>query len=317
MDIALRKLLEKQQYRIVGNNSAVKICTWTRKSLKDQGVCYKEKFYGIRCHRCCQMTPDVNYCQNSCVFCWRNLEGTEKDNKDMIVDDPILIIEGTKKAHNKLLEGFKGDVSVGKKKYLESLEPMHYAISLSGEPTLYPRLAELIKGLHKRGKTTFLVTNGLMPDALSLLEKKNTLPTQLYVSIDAPNKELFFKIDRSSLKDGWELLMQTLDLMKKLKKKTRTTLRITAIKGLNMVEPEKYAALIIQSDATFVEVKSYMNVGSSRERLSYDNMPLHEEIRAFANQICKYCGYKIIDEQKESRVVLMMKKDRKDRIMKF
>jgi tRNA wybutosine-synthesizing protein 1 len=105
--------------------------------------------------------------------------------------------------------------------------------------------------------------------------------------------------------------------MKKLKKKTRTTLRITAIKGLNMVEPEKYAALIIQSDATFVEVKSYMNVGSSRERLSYDNMPLHEEIRAFANQICKYCGYKIIDEQKESRVVLMMKKDRKDRIMKF
>ena len=46
-------------------------------------------------------------------------------------------------------------------------------------------------------------------------------------------------------------------------------------------------------------------------------MPLHEEIRAFANQICKYCGYKIIDEQKESRVVLMMKKDRKDRIMKF
>lgn len=194
---------------------------------------------------------------------------------------------------------------------------MHYAISLSGEPTLYPRLAELIKGLHKRGKTTFLVTNGLMPDALSLLEKKNTLPTQLYVSIDAPNKELFFKIDRSSLKDGWELLMQTLDLMKKLKKKTRTTLRITAIKGLNMVEPEKYAALIIQSDATFVEVKSYMNVGSSRERLSYDNMPLHEEIRAFANQICKYCGYKIIDEQKESRVVLMMKKDRKDRIMKF
>lgn len=121
MDIALRKLLEKQQYRIVGNNSAVKICTWTRKSLKDQGVCYKEKFYGIRCHRCCQMTPDVNYCQNSCVFCWRNLEGTEKDNKDMIVDDPILIIEGTKKLIISCLKDSKEMHLSAKKNILKAL----------------------------------------------------------------------------------------------------------------------------------------------------------------------------------------------------
>jgi tRNA wybutosine-synthesizing protein 1 len=317
MDTALKRLLEKQQYRIIGNNSAVKICTWTKKSLKDQGVCYKEKFYGIRCHMCCQMTPDVNFCQNSCVFCWRNLEGTEKDNKNMIVDDPLLILEHSVKFQNKLLEGFGGEPKADKKKYSESKEPMHYAISLSGEPTLYPKLAELIKELHKRGKTSFLVTNGLLPSALRELEKEKALPTQLYVSIDAPNKELFFKIDRCSLKNGWELLMETLDLVKKLKKKTRTTLRITAIKGLNMILPEKYAALMKKSDATFVEVKAYMHVGSSRERLTEGHMPLHHEVKEFALEICKHSGYKIIDEQTQSRVVLLMKKDRKDRVMRF
>jgi len=317
MEEALRKLLEKQQYRIVENNSAVKICTWTKKSLKNRGVCYKERFYGIRCHMCCQMTPDVNFCQNSCIFCWRNLEATEKNNKNMIIDDPLMIIDGTIKAQKKLLEGFKGDDETSKKKYFESLEPMHYAISLSGEPTLYPKLAELIKELHKRKKTTFLVTNGLLPDALRLLEKEKALPTQLYVSIDAPNKELFFQIDRCSLKNGWELLMETLDLLKKLKKKTRTTLRITAIKSLNMVHPEKYAGLIKRSDATFVEVKAYMHVGASRERLEIKHMPYHEDILEFSKEICKHSGYKIIDEQVQSRVVLLMKKDIKNRIMKF
>lgn len=317
MDSALKRLLEKQQYRLIGNNSAVKICTWTKKSLKDNGVCYKEKFYGIKSHRCCQMTPDVNFCQNSCIFCWRNLEGTEKDSKKMIVDEPLLIIEGSLKAQRKLLEGYFGDDKVNKKKIREAQEPMHYAISLSGEPTLYPRLEELIAELHKRGKTTFLVTNGLMPDTLRLLEQKNALPTQLYVSVDAPNKELFFKIDRCSLKNGWELLMKTLDVMKSLKKKTRTTIRITAIKDLNMMHPEQYASLIKKADATFVEVKAYMFVGSSRERLSLSNMPLHEDIIKFAKEICIYSGYKIIDEQLQSRVVLLMKKDSKDRIMKF
>ena len=93
MDDSLIKLLEKQQYRIVGKNASVKLCTWTKKSIKDEGVCYKERFYGIRSHACCQMTPDTNFCQNKCIFCWRNLEGTEGSMKDNDIDDPSLIIE--------------------------------------------------------------------------------------------------------------------------------------------------------------------------------------------------------------------------------
>jgi tRNA wybutosine-synthesizing protein 1 len=55
----LRDLLEKQQYRIVGNHSAVKICHWTKESIRERGFCYKQQFYGINAHRCLQMTPAV------------------------------------------------------------------------------------------------------------------------------------------------------------------------------------------------------------------------------------------------------------------
>ncbi|MFA5797432.1 MAG: 4-demethylwyosine synthase TYW1 [Candidatus Woesearchaeota archaeon] len=317
MDDIYRKLLKKQQYYPFGNNSAVKICSWTKKSIQDQGVCYKEKFYGIRSHRCCQMTPDVQYCQNACIFCWRNLEGSEKNQKNMHVDDPVFVIEESIKGHNHLLNGYPGNSKTNMKKYHESEEPMHFAISLSGEPTMYPKLAELVLELHKKKKSTFIVTNGLLPDQLRLLEKKKALPTQLYVSLDAPNKELFFKIDRCSFKDGWERLLESFDVLKSLKKQTRTAVRITLIKNMNMIHPGQYAVLLERSDATYVEIKAYMHVGSSRERLLIEQMPYHEEVKAFAEEICKHCSYKFIDEQVSSRVVLLMKEDGKERIMKF
>lgn len=236
---------------------------------------------------------------------------------DKDIDDPTLIIEDSIKYHAKLLNGFPGNSKTNMKKWKESQEPMHFAISLAGEPTLYPKLAELIKELHKRKKSTFLVTNGLVPERLSELEKEKALPTQLYVSIDAPNNELFFKIDRSSIKDGWEKLMQTLDILKKLKKKTRTSIRITLIKNMNMIYPEQYAELIKKTDALFVEVKAYMYLGSSKDRLTIKHMPLHPEVREFALKIGEHCGYKLIDEQVSSRVVLLMKKDFVGRIMQF
>ncbi|NYZ79976.1 4-demethylwyosine synthase TYW1, partial [Candidatus Micrarchaeota archaeon] len=66
------KLLKKQHYAVFGERShaAAKPCTWLKKSLKNQGVCYKQAFYGIQCHRCLQMSPNI-YCNQRCVFCWR------------------------------------------------------------------------------------------------------------------------------------------------------------------------------------------------------------------------------------------------------
>lgn len=309
----LKKMLEMQKYEFAGAHSAVKVCSWTKKSLTDDGVCYKEKFYGIRSHRCCQMTPSVGYCQNKCIFCWRPVEFTEGIEMKGEVDSPKDIVDGCLKGQKHQLAGYGGFHRTNKKKYAESVEPMHFAISLSGEPTAYPRLNELIKEIHSRGKSTFVVSNGMLPERIMEIEP----PTQLYLSVDAPDENLFREIDRCALKDGWQRLMQSLDALKVLREKTRTAIRITMIKDKNMVMPEQYAELIRRASPMFVEVKAYMFVGASRERLQIGNMPFHDEVKAFAQEIGKHCGYKIIDEQPESRVVLMMEKDFPGRIMKF
>ncbi|MBN1377426.1 4-demethylwyosine synthase TYW1 [Candidatus Woesearchaeota archaeon] len=315
MDKTFKEKLENQQYRVIGNNTAVKICTWTKKSLRDEGVCYKEKFYGIKAHRCCQMTPTLGYCPNHCIFCWR-IYTKRKDEMDEF-DNPDLIIKECPEKQQELLEGFYGYDKVNRKKLDEAQEPMHYAISLTGEPTMYPELAELIKKLHEKGKTTFLVTNGLFPERIEELYEKDALPTQLYISLDAPNEELWKKIDRSIIKNGWEKVIKNLKQMKKLKKKTRTTIRITAIKGINMIKPEEWAEKLNIANPEFIEVKGYMFIGDSRKRMKKENMPFHKEVKEFAEEICKNSDYNIIDEQESSRVVLLMKKDTKDRIMKF
>ncbi|MBN2457722.1 4-demethylwyosine synthase TYW1 [Candidatus Woesearchaeota archaeon] len=312
MDEKHKALLEKQHYNIIGSYSAVKLCTWTKKSMRDLGVCYKERFYGIRCHLCCQISTTIGFCQNSCIFCWRPMEYTDGiEMKEC--DEPEKIVQGAIEGQRKLLSGFGGFEGTNREKLKLAQEPMHFAISLSGEPTIYPKLNELIRLLHSKGKTTFVVSNGMLPDRIKDME----LPTQLYISVDAPNEELFKKIDNPSLQDGWQRLMKTLDILNGLKEKTRTTLRLTLIKGMNMTLPEEWAEKILRAQPMFVEVKAYMFVGFSQLRLKIENMPRHEEVKEFAEEICKHSGYSIIDEQPESRVVLLMKEDRPERIMKF
>ena len=48
-----------------------------------------------------------------------------------------------------------------------------------------------------------------------------------------------------------------------------------------------------------------MCVGSSRERLTLENMPLFDEVKDFARKIGDACGRKIVNESEISRVVLL------------
>jgi tRNA wybutosine-synthesizing protein 1 len=303
-----KKLLEKQQYEFIGDHSAVKVCTWTKKSLRDEGVCYKEKFYGIRSHRCCQLSVTVNYCDMDCVYCWREHYNEPFTN----IDDPKALLEKAIAAQRKLLSGFGGLDKTNKEKLKQAQDPNQFAISLTGETLYYPHLSDFIRELKKQNFSSFIVTNGMLPDVLEKLEP----PTQLYISLDAPNKELQEKLCKPLHKDAWERLLKSLDILKSMKSKTRTCLRITCIKGMNMINPEGYAELIKRAEPHFVEVKAYMFVGASRLKLSMDNMPLHPEVKEFAEQIAKAAGYKVIDEHEPSRVVLLMKEDFPDRIMK-
>jgi len=308
----LKALLEKQHYCFSGEHSAVKICTWTKKSLVDEGICYKEKFYGIRCHLCCQISPSVGFCTNQCIHCWREMDYTAGFKMNSIVDGPEEIIKNSIKCQRKLINGYPGNKKTNMKKFGEAQEPMHFAISLTGEPTIYPKLGELISELHKLRKTTFLVTNGQFPEVIENLKE---LPTQLYISLSSTNKNDFDKLNKSCLKDGWERLNKSLEIMSKLN--TRTTIRITVMKKINMQDEKGFAELIKKASPMFVEVKAYMFVGSSRQRLNKENMPYHEDVKEFAKKIADLSNYKIIDDKKESRVVLLAKEDYKNRIMKF
>jgi tRNA wybutosine-synthesizing protein 1 len=316
-----KDILKKQHYGIVGNHSAIQICRWTKNSLRDEGVCYKEKFYGIKSHLCCQMTPAVMWCQNRCLHCWRAVELTAGNKLPDGINSPKEIIDGCIKTQKKLLEGFNIDSKSKKKqlskanqkKYLEAQEPMQFAISLSGEPTLYPLIGELIEELRKRKKTSFLVTNGLCPDKIKELAKNNQLPTQLYVSVNIPNQEEYQKFHRSSTKDAWEKLNETLEFLPNLKNKTRTVFRINLVREINMSEKhiQQFAQLIKKSNPLFVEIKGYMAVGYARQRLGYDRMPTHKEIVDFAEILAKQTNLKILDEHERSCVVVLGK-DKKE-----
>jgi len=318
----VKDTLTKQHYSLVGKHSAVQICRWTKKAIRNEMVCYKEKFYGIKSHQCCQMSPAIMWCQNKCIHCWRAVELTIDNKLKGKVDSPKEIIDGCIEAQKKLLQGFNIDKNSRKKqlskadmkKFEEAQEPMQFAISLSGEPTLYDKIGELIEELSKRKKTSFLVTNGLYPEKIKELLEKKQLPTQLYVSVNAPNKKIYDEFHRSTKKNAWKKLNETLELFPSLRKKTRTVFRMNLILDLNMNKEyvREYALLIKKSKPLFVEIKGFMSIGFARQRLGYDRMPKFEDVFNFSKLISeelKKLGedYKILNTHEFSRVAVLGK----------
>lgn len=294
--------LEKQQYRIIGEHSAVKICGWTKQNLRGKGSCYKHKFYGIKSNQCMQMTTSLS-CANRCIFCWRGYKAPVSKKWKWKINEPEFILKGSLEQQKKLLSGFKGFKDVKMNLWNTSNTIKHAALSLNGEPIIYPKINELIDLMHRKGISTFLVTNAQYPEEI----KKLKPVTQLYISLDAPNKKLLKKVDLPLFSDYWKRLNKSLNYMKK--KKQRTAIRITLIKGINDVEEKNYAKLIQKAEPDFVEVKAYMFVGESRKRLKQENMPLHKEVKEFTIKLKEFLPeYEMISEQKSSRVVLLAKK---------
>lgn len=303
-----RNNYRKQKYSLIGNHSAVKTCHWQRRSLNTKGEenCYKNKFYGIPTHRCLQMTPSLGHCTQSCLFCWRATPETLKIswNQTKILeldDEPEKIINEGINCYKKALTGFGGNPNVSKEILVEAKNPIHAAISLEGEPTLYSRLSELIETFYnKQFKSVFLVTNGTQPQTLSELDVE---PTQLYISLSAPNKKTYERICRPIIPNAWEKLLDSLELLESFN--CPTVLRNTLIPKLNMHNPESYAKLVAKTNVTYIESKAAMSVGAARGRFSYKEMAWHKDIRAFSKTLAEASGYKVIDEHHRSNIVLL------------
>jgi tRNA wybutosine-synthesizing protein 1 len=161
--------------------------------------------------------------------------------------------------------------------------------------SLYSRLPELIDLINSKGYTTFLVSNGTNPEML-----KKCRPFQMYVSLDAPDRETYMAVCRP-LGDYWERVQESLRILGS----RRSAVRVTLVKGLNDIAPEGYAAILQDTGASFVEIKGYMYLGYSRNRLARENMPEHAEVRSFAEKVAAASDYRFKDENKLSRVVVL------------
>nr|XP_010342923.2 S-adenosyl-L-methionine-dependent tRNA 4-demethylwyosine synthase TYW1 isoform X2 [Saimiri boliviensis boliviensis] len=300
---ALREALTKQGYQLIGSHSGVKLCRWTKSMLRGRGGCYKHTFYGIESHRCMEATPSLA-CANKCVFCWRhhtNPVGTEWRWK---MDQPEMILKEAIENHQNMIKQFKGVPGVKAERFEEGMTVKHCALSLVGEPIMYPEINSFLKLLHQRKISSFLVTNAQFP-----AEIRNLKPvTQLYVSVDASTKESLKKIDRPLFKDFWQRFLDSLKAL--AAKQQRTVYRLTLVKAWNVDELQAYAQLVSLGNPDFIEVKGVTYCGeSSASSLTMAHVPWHEEVVQFVLELVDLIpDYEIACEHEHSNCLLIAHK---------
>ncbi|HZW57152.1 MAG TPA: radical SAM protein [Nitrososphaerales archaeon] len=212
--------------------------------------------------------------------------------------------------------------------HLEAANPKHVAISYDGEPTMYERIGELIGEFRQRGLSTFVVTNGTFPERIIRLKDTGNLPTQLYVTLAAPDKETYLKVCSSARPffpvnpDHWERLNKTLRILSTLD--CRTVIRITSVRGVNMIKPQLYRQIVQNASPSFLEVKGFSITGNApriSERLgrttvgykdpgllkaALEYAPTHEEMIDFARKISDdFALFPLISQSELNRQVLM------------
>lgn len=238
--------------------------------------------------------------------------------------DASLSLESSIEVVERLVASRKDIIDV----HLEAADPKHVAISYDGEPTMYTRLDELIHEFRKRKISTFLVTNGTFPERIKKLQETGNLPTQLYVTMAAPDKETYLRVC-SSVKpffpvheSHWEKLDETLGMLSSLE--CRTVIRITSVRGVNMIRREKYRDKIMRAKPSFLEVKGFSISGNApriSERLGETELgykdpsllksalryaPTHEEMIEFAKKISDdFKTFPLINHSELNRQVLM------------
>ncbi|KAF3847345.1 hypothetical protein F7725_020373 [Dissostichus mawsoni] len=295
---ALREALTKQGYKLIGSHSGVKLCRWTKSMLRGRGGCYKHTFYGIESHRCMETTPSLA-CANKCVFCWRhntNPVGTEWRWK---MDPAEKILEDALEKHQTMIRQFRGVPGVKPERYEEGLAVKHCALSLVGEPIMYPEINTFIRLLHTHHISSFLVTNAQFPE-----EIRSLVPvTQLYVSVDASTKDSLKRIDRPLFKDFWP---RFLDSLRALGEKTEDGVQADAVKAWNVEEMQAYSELSL-GQPDFIEVKGVTYCGDSpASTLTMANVPWHQEVVTFVQELADMLPqYEIACEHEHSNCLLI------------
>ncbi|OWK54673.1 S-adenosyl-L-methionine-dependent tRNA 4-demethylwyosine synthase [Lonchura striata] len=196
---------------------------------------------------------------------------------------------------------FPGVSGVKAARLEEALAVKHCALSLVGEPIMYPHINSFVRLLHQHGISTFLVTNAQFPEEIRRLEPV----TQLYVSVDASTKESLRRIDRPLFKDFWQRFLDSLKAL--AEKQQRTVYRLTLVKAWNVDELKAYADLISLGKPDFIEVKGVTYCGeSSASSLTMANVPWHGEVVSFVRELARLLpDYGIACEHEHSNCLLL------------
>ena len=147
--------------------------------------------------------------------------------------------------------------------------------------------------------TSFLVTNGMHPEVLEHISE----PTQLYISVVASDLETYEAVCQPTVPDGWGRLNRSLELMSSFT--CRRVIRLTLVKGLNLKDAPGYAKFIEKAAPEFTGQWMQWRERWQGKRLTLENMPLHGEVREFSEALARETGYKLVDESKVSRVILL------------
>jgi tRNA wybutosine-synthesizing protein 1 len=192
------------------------------------------------------------------------------------VDQPEFLVESGIELHRQMIKQMKGVPGVNQERYADGMNIRHCALSLVGEPIIYPYINKFVDLLHDRHISTFMVTNAQFPEKVAELKPV----TQLYLSIDAATPDSLKAVDRPLFKDFWDRHVQSIDALRV--KKQRTVFRLTLVKQFNMDEIENYAKLAARGLPDFIEVKGVTYCGvSEASPLTIKNTPFHQEVVKF------------------------------------
>jgi len=190
--------------------------------------------------------------------------------------------------------------------HTEALNPNHAAISLDGEPLLFPKMSEYIKEFRNRDMTTFIVTNSTLPERVINLED---YPSQFYFTLAAPNEQIYKTTCRPMIKNGWSKIMETMDLIESIP--GRTLIRLTAVKDVNINEKliRDYVKIVENANPNFFEIKGFTLQAKALEiskRLKSDKpiqyyFPDFEYLETIAVKFQEIGNFPLIYKNKPSR----------------
>lgn len=184
--------------------------------------------------------------------------------------------------HYQMIKQMRGVPGVTPERLEDAMHIRHCALSLVGEPIMYPQINRFCELLHERHISSFMVTNAQFPDQLRDLDPV----VQLYLSIDAATPDELKRIDRPLFEDYWERCLQCVNELRR--KKQRTVFRLTLVNQYNASNIAAYADLVMQGEPDFIEVKgvTYCGTSTSSTLTMKENVPRHDEVIRFCTDLC-------------------------------